>query len=816
MAKGKIKSLKNNFGFIQQNDGSKDVYFHADKVKGIAFSQLRVEMEVEFEAVQGDKGLRAKFVRLSGALTQSGRQKTRVSSTPMQATEDHSGYRFLNPYNFVRFLELPDKRDETKGSLISLGAKLLAAGLKPSFEPLPDFKLLGRCAPPPHDRYVGLSGRITCTIETITPLFVSDSEGIEGDEHKIYRFFQVKDGHAIPATSLRGMVRTVFEAVTNSCMAIFEGSRLSKHIEADDAPKLWPARITFEKGQWWLHIMNGDVPFQTSGPPQGHKSPAAWVMQYSYGTIKPSPTLKHAPNMSTSYGSRVPIVLPPGIKHGEKCWALIEPMEHPARPNKKGKMIGRFDFWNVRQIACERSLLAAPSTNERQVQGWLCITNQNIEGKHDERFFFTTIPQSPIPIPDKVRKDYKDLISDYQERHRDKVAELERKGHDPAKPLGKDAGYSRFIIPEKISEKHCELRDGDPVDLVYARLGGTNPNPTVEFIAPVSVPRVAYEKTIADLLPSHLAPCSEYEKLCPACRVFGWVYQAKDRREKIDPNKRVAYAGRVRFSHARLQGKPKTLAKEIPLAILSSPKPTTTKFYLLNGKGEADAEVDYDSPGARLHGRKFYRHHGTANPQEYRRATDDKHHGRDNQNRTVKDALDQGNEFIFTVDFENLAPVELGALLWALELEKDWVHRLGFAKPLGFGSVKIKVDKIEALDPSKRYSTLNDSKLVDVTNHREKCVNRFKTAMQERYRKDFASLDNIQDMSILLQAPPPTLPVHYPRPPFIDEPGGDITKPNPEGKQFEWFVGSKGKHYLPLATDDISGFPLTDNKGKEY
>ena len=134
-----------------------------------------------------------------------------------QPHSEQNPYRFLNPYNFVRPLEVGNEN------------------VAP---------LLGRCPPPPHDRYVGLTGRITCCLTAKTPLFVSDSEEIEptevagGKEHHTYRFFRDPNNPnnpndpndrngkiAIPGTSLRGAFRSIFEAVTNSCFSVFDGSR---------------------------------------------------------------------------------------------------------------------------------------------------------------------------------------------------------------------------------------------------------------------------------------------------------------------------------------------------------------------------------------------------------------------------------------------------------------------------------------------------------------------------------------------------------------------------------------------------------------
>ena len=138
-----------------------------------------------------------------------------------------SEYRFLNPYNFVRYLPAGKENGER------------------------DVTLLGRCTPPPHDRFIGLTGMIECELETVTPIFISDSEFVEEDkdkEHKTYRFFRLinEDGEeefAIPSTSLRGMLKSVFEAATNSCFSVFEGEKRLSYREVQKARAMKPAIV---------------------------------------------------------------------------------------------------------------------------------------------------------------------------------------------------------------------------------------------------------------------------------------------------------------------------------------------------------------------------------------------------------------------------------------------------------------------------------------------------------------------------------------------------------------------------------------------
>ncbi|WP_333870261.1 TIGR03986 family CRISPR-associated RAMP protein [Desulforamulus putei] len=703
-----------------------------------------------------------------------------------QSAGTQDGNQFLNPYNFVRYLDQPAE----------------AAGGP---------HLFWRCQPPPHDRFTGLSGRITCRLVNITPLFISDSHGIEedgqNDGHKKYRFFQIDGRKLIPGSSLRGMVRSVYEAATNSCFAVFDDRRLSYRNNRYSA-WLVPARIEGSREEGFkLKLLPGRENmiiypdprrYLNENYPKSKTQYAGWL--YSFWPLEPSKTLKQKNDEFVhSRRGKTPPALPEDTGHGSECWAILKKRRH-SHPN--------ITFYDVVEIeAPDNEQAIKEKYNELKMgkgdfiltKGYLCKNNQNIESKHSERFFFDNSGQNSgqeINLPLEKVKEFEKLIAEYADRHCERIKKLQ----DPQKPLeskkegeGKHAAYSRFIV--KGCSKGYKVQDGE---LVYALLAGSADSPDVVFLAPVLVPRVFHEKSMRELLPKYLHKCKKIEVLCPACRLFGWVGgNDKDRPNEGHPaDSAVAFAGRLSFSSGKMiydSGE----EGEITLAILSSPKPTATSFYLLNRQSKKPSGDLKYAEEAVLRGRKFYLHHGAGPSRhpdgyEYERPEGKK----DNQNRTVRNAVKPGAVFEFTVDFESLAPAELGALLWSLQLEEGMYHRLGYARPLGFGSVKVIVEKVEVFDLKKKYLSLTAYEQYALALDRKQInekIDRFKSEMKDLYGREFGELENIKDLQKILSTPP--LPnIHYPRLERISD---------PKGENFRWFINKgKQKQPLPLAGED--------------
>lgn len=172
------------------------------------------------------------------------------------------------------------------------------------------------------------------------------------------------------------------------------------------------------------------------------------------------------------------------------------------------------------------------------------------------------------------------------------------------------------------------------------------------------------QKNYIEKLPKGFSKCNNLEKLCPACRLFG-IVNGKD----------VHYQGRVGVDDA-------VCINVVPhdpvhTIILMNPKPHHEAWYL---------------DGDKVAGRKYYFHQQEIstlrNAVEY--------------NKYIA-PLGRGSAFTFKVVFKGLDNKEFALLLYALFLGEDMRHKIGYAKPAGFGSVKIEPVRMEMIDFRSRY-----------------------------------------------------------------------------------------------------------------
>lgn len=208
------------------------------------------------------------------------------------------------------------------------------------------------------------------------------------------------------------------------------------------------------------------------------------------------------------------------------------------------------------------------------------------------------------------------------------------------------------------------------------------------FLSPAQITKEVYANQIADVLQDY-KPCCDSNHICPACALFG----------KVDEKTgKLKISSRVRFTDAYWdEGTKLEYNPPVTLPILGSPKPSAAEFYLKKPAGAATYwNYDYytkldgkaETKAAKrgmIRGRKYYWHFNPKITEEPVKLL----------NSTMR-SLKKG-DFTFDVFYKDLTKQELEQLVWTLTIngnESNNCHKIGHAKPLGYGSVKITIESI--------------------------------------------------------------------------------------------------------------------------
>lgn len=653
---------------------------------------------------------------------------------------------FHNPYNFIPSLPR-DEKDPELGDKIPVG----------------------------HDGYYRdyWSGKIVCELTTITPLLIPDAAKAKTDSkeplHKIYPMRIVNDKPYLPPTSLKGMLRNAYEAVTNSRFGVLaeHGDRLAYRMSAKNVDVV-PGRVEKnDKGELMLRVMEETEVI-------GYAAKLPRYPRQVKGKERDNFPLKY--HQTQEYP-----------KHGDRVWVRLNP---------QGK--------NPEKSVITRIAKARPNGNGDWREGWVYISNENIKWKKYERVFLRSDEDLLIPVTPAHQQLWRELITNYRQAHEKDLQERRDRKIDYDFYEGDDPGktaWSRHIYEPGAEE----LKEGT---LCYIEF---DENKEIEALLPVIISRRFYDESPRELLDPSLHPAAKIAELSPADRVFGWVNQQGD----------GAYRGQLRVREINYN----SCAGEspiaefpdpgLPLAILGEPKPQQARFYLAKNQQGEPLEPGMDKKDAyqgkqHLRGRKIYPHHQKTgengvweNPQEdrtqkqgsrqeYRRPKKAGSEQRDTQNRSITAWVNPGVNFTVTIDVVNLSSVELGALLWLLDLDQyqgsEIFHRLGGGKPFGFGSVRLKVketDLRQGQDWKNFYGSLFSN--ANPGENPAGTVKTFKEAVSQE-----SEFEKVPFIAAFLQGATgfaDGLPIHYPRKEKI---------PKADGENFKWFVENEKESQLPL------------------
>ncbi|MDD3581432.1 MAG: TIGR03986 family CRISPR-associated RAMP protein [Desulfobacca sp.] len=550
-------------------------------------------------------------------------------------------------------------------------------------------------APPSLKRLQGLSGTITLHLTNETPMLVAQRVNPEDQIPPKLENFKINGKLALPGTAIKGMLRSVLEAVTNACFVIFDGERLDYRMATQEALHLKAGRITRMPGDG----QDGEI----------EEMDRAWIAMPGNNQIKAM--VKGKPQSITL------ATVPAGTVSGQEVW--VKGIAAPAYINSRGNQIpapsGSFNLVT--------DIRTRPTTGFSKAV--YKITAQSINNKKRDRVFVYKSRAPRYSFSAAEVEDYNTVLAGQLTEHQ------KRGGFDLTEDQKLAVGALVYFLEE----------------------GGR-----AVRLSRVEIPRTRYDSSRADRLPraynDAYHKCTDPDHLCAACQLFGFVADIHGAR------------GRITVTDAQWLSGPGELDQFFPLKVLGEPHPTSYNFYLIDphnankvrnydGRPITDNRGRLGQPAGdvQLRGRKFYFHHPLKDWAAYR--CPDPHQFRRVLNEVKP--LQPGNKFKFHVHFRNLSNAELGLLLYCLILESNLRHKLGLARALGFGTVKLECQSLLLNRDGDRYASL-DASLLDETDNIQRYIDTFKAAVPQSNPEgvSFDDLENVKKLRKILdpsQAP---------------------------------------------------------------
>ena len=536
------------------------------------------------------------------------------------------------------------------------------------------------------DKKEYLTGKITVEIKTKTPLFIPHS-GTEKafkvpnapEEHKSYDFFTYSEARegmplsekntakpVIPGSEIRGMIRSVYEALTDSCFsAVNEDALLYKR--TNDYYK--PALIRKERdGRYYL---------MTDSEVRSYK--------LNFNKMNGLEELNDGQKVFFSYKKDLVTIT---LKNG------------------RTKTISQFKVTDI-----------SKQKRDKLKEGFLIKGEPGPSGLKNEKSNYIVISPQPVTasrgnaktVSVSLSKEALDSLEHVLSSYKDeRVNKHMKKGHK---------GYQDYAEAWEVFKAGNE-----GYFPVYASQVGS-PGHSYYYLSPACITKEAYQNSIGKILKNHgnLKPCSDPSDLCPACSLFGMVAKHGTKASSIRFGD-AKCAMEIDGDYSSCYMDPVTLQE------LSQPKVSSTEFYLIRPEDAElwtyDYKVVYDEDGklklelcsdeVKIAGRKFYWHS--------RVGEDDKVFFPQTEvterNKTVRPVK---SNITFTEDiyFDRISRTQLDQLLMILNMssEEKMGYKLGSGKPLGLGSITMNVTgcdiRIIELDEESKSIVYSSQKYED-------------------------------------------------------------------------------------------------------
>lgn len=456
-----------------------------------------------------------------------------------------------------------------------------------------------------HDQYHTdkFSGRIVCRLTTKTPLFIGAETNHTGEDWQPSEAkpFKLNGKHAIPATSLRGMVSSLFESVSNSNFRVLHPEKYSMRKTMGEALSAMGRVILDANGNPTL-LQPLTLP-TLAKTEQSYKLKKKWQQIYK---------TEHAPLRIFFYKKLRNITNEyyyldiKNIETKNFSEVIIKPNDNPKYPSTKikNKKTKRKELkLNYKFLLGQESKNVLPASQKKgqNTCGWirtLIHSDRDLPNtvKHNVFLPDTTGKVDPLKIPSKVIDRFHEL-SDLAlagmhikpEESKNNIEIL------PYVPIGRSKEGDRpqkDDLDSKTPRYGTRLKEGDIVFF------DVDENSQINEISFSSIWRHGIERngdllTSANLLAHHdcnLLPFGipgRCKKLSPAERLFGVVEDRESKKtHKTDNFPKVdqafGYTGKVRigFGMSFKPLKEENFEAKVTLKELSSPKPPSPALYL--------------------------------------------------------------------------------------------------------------------------------------------------------------------------------------------------------------------------------------------
>ncbi len=600
---------------------------------------------------------------------------------PRQLNNISENRKAIAPYNFV---ELPDKIVEVKE------------------EDLPQQNIYSE------NRH---TGRIECTLTTESPLYIrcgltkAEFEcGIESKDLPDFFYTQPEFKHlkpVLPGSSLRGMIRSLVEIIS-----------FSKIDKVSDADKFFFRAVAADKDDPLKDIYKNYL--------NKENIKAGYLLKKNDGWY-----IRPATKIEGKYFIYIEEKSVEGKIDGFICMKSLDYVPQYIQNISFGDLYTQNGRHCAKQISndCTKfKYIGVLITSGNMLENTnLDEQEREIKLKSKEGRKYHYLVERPdekaqlIKINDDAIKNYSSALTSFQQAK----SPYENNPFDENNGVLKN---ERVIFYSQTESEEITLF-------------GQSPNFRIPYI-PKNKQTAA---SAVDFIPEYLRDTSIIDI---ADAIFGFVRDKKQKDEKQQARK-----GRIFVSDAQCLSNTdniwweKTANHVITPQILASPKPTTFQHYLVQPKDTQAQKKQlkhYASEPEKetvIRGHKLYWHKGSK--------PDIKHPNPDETSETQKTEIKPigtGVKFKFTINFENLNDVELGALMWVLDIAANEKYRLslGMGKPLGMGAVKIE-PKLYFSHRISRYKQLfrgNNWEMAETPEEYTKYVTEFEKYILTDLQKD--------------------------------------------------------------------------------